>query len=152
MDTVLCKHCGRGPARHIQLDRIVSILVAFKYDKLSGIYCRDCGQSLARSYSYYTWLAGCWGIGAIMVPAFLVHNWSQFRSLQKLPRPSTPHMRDQNRPFVAGGAGIEVPSTPVGMTRVPLPLGRPLLLRPTTYIPPAVLCALVALWWFTVMR
>jgi hypothetical protein len=115
-----CRICGATPALAATLRQQQGMLVALKFRRLPGPFCRDCGIALFRQLTNRTLLLGWWGIPALFVNfATIVGNLLVRRRLRRLPAPQLD---------LAGG-------------RMPLDPGLPLLARAGAWVGAAVVAA-----------
>ncbi|MFJ4439559.1 hypothetical protein [Streptomyces sp. NPDC088923] len=117
-----CVACGAAPAVDVTIRGHQGFLFFPRFLREDGHLCRDCGIGLVRHMSARTLWQGWWGIVSLVAaPVTLVMNAVTRRRLGEL-------------------------AAPTGATRPGMPLGKPLLRRPTALLlltPAALLCAVL---------
>lgn len=56
-----CMICGRGPAAEVTFRSVIGMILAFKWSKVQGRLCHDCGIAAGRDTLNRTMLTGWWG-------------------------------------------------------------------------------------------
>jgi len=87
------------------------MILLMQFLKAQGPFCRDCGIAVFRTMTSRTFVQGWWGFFSFFItPIILLINFSLVPSVRRLPAPM-PH--------------------PDGRSVQPMPMGKPLYLRPT---------------------
>ena len=119
-----CVVCGHEPAAKVTFRGHEGIVIFFHMLKVEGPLCRDCGTTYFRETTALTLFRGWWSpFSFFIAPVVLVLNLLSRRKVADLPQP----VRSE---FVA--PNLE-PMQPV----------RPVLARPTSWIGPVLLIAVV---------
>lgn len=106
-----CRFCGSYPAKNATIRGHRGIIVVMQFLSQKGPFCRDCGISTLRTMTSRTLVQGWWGYASfIITPITLLINLFQRLKFRDMPAP---------RP------------APDGNSVAPMPLGKPVLLRPT---------------------
>ena len=106
-----CRYCGSYPAKEATIRGHRGIIVVMQFLSQKGPFCRDCGIATFRSMTSRTLVQGWWGYASfIITPITLLINLFQRLKFKDMPAP---------RP------------APDGNSVAPMPLGNPVLLRPT---------------------
>lgn len=117
-----CRFCGSYPAKNATIRGHRGIIVVMQFLSQKGPFCRDCGISTFRTMTSRTLVQGWWGYASfIITPITLLINLFQRLKFRDMPDP---------RP------------APDGNSVAPMPVGKPVLLRPTVaglLVPLAVL-------------
>ncbi len=104
-----CVMCGAGPTADATFRGHRGLIIVMQFLKQKGPFCRDCGISTFRTMTSRTLVQGWWGYGSFIVTPFvLLINLFQRGKVAKLPA---------RQPDANSGQ--------------PLPLGKPVYLRPT---------------------
>jgi hypothetical protein len=106
-----CRFCGSYPAKKATFRGHRGMIVVMQFLGQKGPFCRDCGISTFRDMTSKTLVQGWWGYASfIITPFILLWNLLQRLKFNDLPAPQP--ARD-------------------GTSVAPMPLGKPLYLRPT---------------------
>jgi len=106
-----CRFCGSYPAKNATIRGHRGIIVVMQFLSQKGPFCRDCGISTFRTMTSRTLVQGWWGYASfIITPITLLINLFQRLKFKDMPAP---------RP------------APDGNSVAPMPLGKPIFLRPT---------------------
>jgi len=105
-----CRFCGSYPAKEATIRGHRGIIIMMQFLSQKGPFCRDCGISTVRTMSANTLVQGWWAYASfIITPITLLINLFQRLKFKDMPAP---------RP------------APDGNSVAPMPLGKPLFLRP----------------------
>lgn len=106
-----CRCCGAYPATKAHFRGHRGLILVMQFFGEKGPFCRTCGIATFRTMTSRTLVQGWWGyISFLVTPFILLWNLFQRTKVAKLPEPV---LRNE-------------PGSPT-----PLPVGRPLYLRPT---------------------
>jgi len=106
-----CRFCGSFPAKNATFRGHRGIIVVMQFLSQKGPFCRDCGISTFRTMTSRTLVQGWWGYASFLItPITLLINLFQRLKFNDMPaaRPA-----------------------PDGNSVAPMPLGKPVFLRPT---------------------
>jgi hypothetical protein len=106
-----CRYCGSYPAKKATFRGHRGIIIVMQFLSLKGPFCRDCGISTFRDMTSKTFVQGWWGYASFVITPFVL-LWNLFQRLK---------FNDMPAPRPA----------PDGNSVAPMPLGKPLFLRPT---------------------
>ncbi|MFF4339126.1 hypothetical protein ACFY00_04180 [Kitasatospora sp. NPDC001540] len=102
-----CRFCGSVPALDVTVRGHQGFLVMMKFLRLPGPFCRDCGTATVRRMTANSLWQGWWGLASSLINPFtMLMNLVTWLKLRKLAPPAP------------------------GAPGTPLPVGRPLYLRP----------------------
>jgi hypothetical protein len=105
-----CRFCGSYPAKQATVRGHRGIIIVMQFLSQKGPFCRDCGISTVRTMSAKTLVQGWWGYASFVItPITLLINLFQRLKFKDMPAP---------RP------------APDGNSIAPMPLGKPVFLRP----------------------
>ncbi|GLW58904.1 LppU/SCO3897 family protein [Kitasatospora phosalacinea] len=102
-----CRFCGSVPAVDVTVRGHQGFLVMMRFLRLPGPFCRDCGTATVRRMTANSLWQGWWGLASALINPFtMLMNLVAWSKLRKLAPPAP------------------------GAPGTPLPVGRPLYLRP----------------------
>jgi hypothetical protein len=106
-----CRQCGCGPAADVTFRGHRGMILLMQFLSAPGPFCRDCGIATFRTMTSRTLVQGWWGfLSFFITPFILLINLIRVRKVSRL-APPMPH--------------------PDGQSVRPMPVGRPVYLRPT---------------------
>ncbi|MGD1221632.1 hypothetical protein AB9Q10_24780 [Streptomyces krungchingensis] len=116
-----CRICAAQPAGDMTVRQHTGLLVAMRFSKMEGPFCRSCATAIHREMTTKTLAGGWWSPVslALFTPLTLLWNLYVRTRIRKLPHPTTP--------------------SPTGVV---MDQGKPVLQRPLAY----VVLLLPALW------
>ena len=115
-----CVVCGREPAARATFTANTGMVILSQWRKVAGPFCRECGLEVYRRQMAHTLAAGWWGFIAFFINLIVIlANVRAWRSVSRLPEPTTPAVRS------------------------PLRQGQPLWRRPAAWVAPALAVLIV---------
>ncbi|RRR72291.1 MAG: hypothetical protein EI684_10225 [Candidatus Viridilinea halotolerans] len=89
-----CQICGRhAPAFPVTLYQNIGMLVAFRHQKLDGVFCRDCIAHYFWEYTLVTLVLGWWSIISVFfTPMILINNLFYFIRAQMRQAAPSPYI------------------------------------------------------------
>jgi hypothetical protein len=106
-----CRQCGSVPAAQVTFRGHRGLILLMQFLSAQGPFCRDCGIATFRTMTSRTLVQGWWGwLSFVITPFVLLINLVRVRKVSRL-APPMPH--------------------PDGHSVRPMPVGKPLYLRPT---------------------
>jgi hypothetical protein len=64
---MVCRLCGRGPARNVFLMRNIGMVIAFRAIRFKGPLCKEHAAQMANDFLSKTLVQGWWGIISFFV-------------------------------------------------------------------------------------
>ena len=93
-----CVVCGREPAARATFTANTGMVILSQWRKLAGPFCRECGLEVYRRQMAHTLAAGWWGFIAFFINLIVIlANVRAWRSVSRLPEPTTPAVRSPLR-------------------------------------------------------
>lgn len=109
-DGTWCESCGRAPVKRVRYTRLVGMVMAVQTYSNQVWLCRDCGQSIVRSFQSKTLLQGWWGFTAFFFNiGAVLGNTKTLLSLRRLASPAEPGGLDPGRPVFLRSGMLIVP-------------------------------------------
>jgi len=106
-----CRFCGSYPAKKATFRGHRGIIVVMQFLTQKGPFCRDCGISTFRDMTSKTLVQGWWGYASFIITPFILFlNLFQRSKFKDMPAPHP---------------------APDGNSVAPMPVGKPVFLRPT---------------------
>ncbi|MFI6491506.1 hypothetical protein [Streptomyces sp. NPDC050564] len=99
-----CRICASQPAGDMTIRQHTGLLVAMRFSKMEGPFCRSCATAIHREMTAKTLAGGWWSPVSLVLFTPLTLLWNLFvrTKIRKLPHPTTPSptgvAMDQGKP------------------------------------------------------
>jgi hypothetical protein len=102
--------CGAAPAEAVTVRGHQGMVVAMRFLRRQGMFCRTCALAVFRDMQADTMLLGWWGpLSALITPVTLLVNLGALSRIRRMPAPATTGVRpplDPGRPVFRRPAGL----------------------------------------------
>ncbi|WP_369247584.1 hypothetical protein [Streptomyces sp. R41] len=104
--TPACRICAAQPAGDMTIRQHTGLLVAMRFSKMEGPFCRSCATAIHREMTTKTLAGGWWSPVSLLLftPLTLLWNLYVRTKISKLPRPTMPSptgvVMDQGKPVL----------------------------------------------------
>ncbi|MFF4354695.1 hypothetical protein [Streptomyces sp. NPDC001530] len=101
-----CRICAAQPAGDMTIRQHTGLLVAMRFSKMEGPFCRSCATAIHREMTTKTLAGGWWSPVSLVLftPLTLLWNLYVRTKIRKLPQPTTPSptgvVMDQGKPIL----------------------------------------------------